>query len=195
MSLNQFYECHQCHSVFLRGQTMNGKFCGKPCYITMRKEKGVKYVKALQPILIREEIKQKNGRPPVETVPVQQNDEEVIPFDSLTIDEVKLIISNQADQLSAREIEIQNLNAIVTKYEQTIIPLKKLALTFVNGYDQLENEFSKPVDFIDPYKICAGKDCHNKVSDGRIFCSDACAKSVLPKLGKMIMNDGRVITK
>lgn len=191
MSPDQYYECHQCHSVFLRGQTMNGKFCGKPCYITMRKEKGVKYVKALQPILIREEIKQKKTRPSTKTVP----DEDVIPFDSLTIDEVKLIISNQADQLSAREVEIQNLNAIIDKYEKTIIPLKKITLTFIKEYDRLENEFSKPVDFIDPYKICAGKDCHNKVSDGRIFCSDACAKSILPKLGTMLMNDGRMITK
>jgi hypothetical protein len=193
MPLKQYYECHQCHSEFLKQQMMNGKFCKRDCYNIMRKEKGTPYVKALKPILIREENVETKRTHPVPSQPKDTDD--VIPFDSLTIDEVKLIIANLSDQLSAREIEIQNLTAIINKHEQIILPLKKLALTFVRGYEEIENLYSKPVDFVDPFKMCPGIGCSKKVEGDHIFCSDACAKSVLPKLGTMMMNDGRMISK
>lgn len=201
MSLPKYFECHNCHKVFKQSPYQNGKFCNRQCYTDARNKFTREELANLIPIprdapsttttplpvnenvvnarIVEVEPKpQQNASTDVPSdvrIPVTESDDGnfVINFEDLSLNEIKEIISSLLDHVEFLEEQIKKKRST---------PLQSLVMEFAEKIISIQNSPACPAcekNFTPAY-------------EGQVFCSDACAESVL-KCGIMRMEDGRFL--
>lgn len=194
----EYYECLECHNVFRKASTQNGKYCCQKCYFEARQKLSPSQLKALTPIkrdppsdtpfvdaLLKENEKAQQNEsvevlapsPAEVVIPVIENEDHtlVINFEDLSLNEIKDIIKSLLDQVEYLENEILK--------QQKTSPMQDLVSEFVQKVSEIQTS-----------PICPACEKNFTPSyNGQVFCSDGCAKSVLPRHGIIRMENGKFL--
>ena len=212
----KIYKCLQCSEEFPSRDGQPHLFHERACYtLFLQSHGGTAGIKDLSPIFVRNDPKKGRGRKPQhiaknieqvappepisdEIIEVPENN--VIDFDDLSINDLKSVVAQLLEENDRRQVEIDHLTEDLRRKEQAISPLKEIVDGFVQKvkdlYEPAQEHIEIPVSGIEYLqRKCAGLGCQNMVKQDDTFCSQTCAKSVIPPHGVMRMeSDGRLIS-
>jgi len=212
----KIYKCLQCSEEFPSRDGQPHLFHERACYtLFLQSHGGTAGIKDLSPIFVRNDPKKGRGRKPQhiaknieqvappepisdEIIEVPENN--VIDFYDLSINDLKSVVAQLLEENDRRQVEIDHLTEDLRRKEQAISPLKEIVDGFVQKvkdlYEPAQEHIEIPVSGIEYLqRKCAGSGCQKTISPDKTFCSDECARSVLPPHGVMRMeSDGRLIS-
>jgi hypothetical protein len=231
MAIKKYYRClsTKCKKEFSPTPTQSGKFCSRACYFDHRNEIGAFESAAMDPILLRtEEVadKRRNGRPPKRIAPLSVKEPEpvvnfilpdpqtnVVHFGDLSINDLKLIVASQSDQIAQQTEEIRLMRTKLEAYkiitQDLIVELVEIELlpdeVTLPEEEELPVEPDEPeptpvpAPVPKPEKPQAEHPCatcgEETGSSTKVFCSDKCAVEKIPAGSAIMMNDGKLLTK
>lgn len=188
----KIFQCLNCgKDIFLQSGKKEVKFCSNECYKLKRKEIGTNECAKLKPIFLREESRSHKPKP--EHVPEDVG--EKIGWEDLSLNQLREILEDlliENEHLRLKQDTLINVVRGFVKDVEALYPVEPVPAEPPLQEPPLPDPGPEP-SLSSPTQTCAGIGCKNPVEPDKIFCSDQCAKSVLPKHGRMLMNDGRVI--
>ena len=183
------YECLNCHIPFK--SSIAKKFHDRDCYTAYRQTHTSEEIQKLLPKRVGEtttsgvvvDDHKISDTTPLENISDKQNDD--IDFDDLSLNQIQEVMVAMSERNLQLIEDVKQLRQELK--DDTTRKLKQLVDDFVKDVEQ--------VTTIQPVHVQVCPACGREVTSEKIFCDDACARSVLPKFGRMMMSDGRMISK